>query len=458
MFLGMKTAGQALSFLIVIILAAGIPAGAQSWGQPVWSDEFNGPINSPIDPAKWTFDIGNLQVNNELEIYCSPAMTTLGCDPSNPNAFIDGSGHLVVQQRLNGTTWTSARLKTQGVKSFQYGRIEASIEFPSHQGLWPAFWMLGTNIDSIGWPKCGEVDIMENWPGIGPAKNSTTLHGDTYNGGSGLNSVFPFPSGERVDTAFHTYGIVWSKNMMQFYFDDPSNVTFVRTAADVPPGGKWPFNNPFFLITNMAVGGNLGGMPDGGTAGAAPSMMLDYVRYYQAQTIPGPTINPGTSINVTPGGTGTTSLTLTSSAGSGLVYLDCTNLPAKSTCFIDTGNTLNSHVADFRNSASATATVHVTTTTNTTGNSRRRRSAWAMMLGGFVVLPVVSARGWLRRFAWIGVVLAITVSATAFQGCGGKATGGDGSNGTPAGQYQVTITAYTVSGDTSTTNIQFNVN
>ena len=266
----MKYARQAsvvLVFLGSLLLA--IPTQAQTWGSPVWSDEFNGATNSAIDPAKWTYDTGNLNVNNELEIYCSPSMATLGCDPNNPNAFIDGSGHLVIQHRLvNGTTWTSARLKTQGLKTFQYGRIEANIQFPSHQGLWPAFWMLGTNIDTIGWPKCGETDIMENWPALGASKNATSMHGDTYNGGNSLTSTFTFPNSERVDTAFHTYGIIWSQNMMQFYFDDPANITFVRTVADVPVGGTWPFNNPFFLITNMAVGGVLGGTPDSGTAGA----------------------------------------------------------------------------------------------------------------------------------------------------------------------------------------------
>ena len=461
----MTRARKAFPIFILLAVLSAIPTQAQTWGPPAWADEFNGAANSTIDPAKWTFDTGNLNVNNELEIYCSPSMTTMGCDPANPNAFIDGTGHLVIQQRLvNGTTWTSARLKTQGLRTFQYGRIEASIEFPSHQGLWPAFWMLGNNVDSIGWPKCGEVDIMENWPAIGASKNSTTMHGDTYNGGNGLNSVFTFPNGEGVDTAFHTYGIIWSKNMMQFYFDDPSNITFVRTAADVPAGGTWPFNNPFFLITNMAVGGVLGGTTDAGTATATPSMMLDYVRYYQPLAILGPTIMPGAAISLKAGGTGTTNLTISSPNGAGLVYLDCTNLPAKSTCSIDTGNALNSHVVDFRTSNSATATVHVTTTANTATDFVPLRSAWAMMLGAFVLLPTISKQTWSRRMALIGGVLAILLSAAAFQSCGGGSgttTGGGGSgatNGTPTGQHMLTITAYTVSGDTSTASVNLNVN
>src|SRR3954453_6104739 len=152
------------TLVLLISLTSTIQLQAQTWGSPVWADEFNASAGSAIDPAKWTYDTGNLQVNNELEIYCAPSTAIAPCDPANPNAFIDGLGHLVIQHRLSGTTWTSARLKTQGLKTFQYGRIEASMQFPSHPGLWPAFWMLGNNIDSVGWPKCGEVDIMENWP------------------------------------------------------------------------------------------------------------------------------------------------------------------------------------------------------------------------------------------------------------------------------------------------------
>jgi beta-glucanase (GH16 family) len=463
----MNHARKASSVLILVVsLLSAIPTAAQTWGSPVWADEFNGAPNSAIDSSKWTYDTGNLGVNHELEIYCAPTTATVPCDPANPNAFIDGAGHLVIQQRLvNGTTWTSARLKTQGAKTFQYGRLEANIEFPSHMGLWPAFWMLGSNIDSTGWPKCGEVDIMENWPALGASKNQTSIHGDTYNGGNSLSSGFNFPNGERVDTAFHTYGIIWSANMMQFYFDDPSNVTFVRTAADVPAGGTWPFNNPFFLITNMAIGGDLGQTPDAGTVGAAPPMMLDYVRYYNAAPVPGPNMVPTGAITVNAGGSGSTMLNLSSPIGSGLAYLTCTNAPAKATCSIDTINTINSHVADFRVNAVDQATIHVTTTATTASNRTRLRTAWATVLGALVFMPVVSQRKWLRRLGLMGSLLPVLISAVAFQSCGGSTnTGGSGggggtrTTGTPSGHYTLTITAYTVSGDTSTANVTLNVN
>jgi beta-glucanase (GH16 family) len=455
--------------VLLFPLLATASLDAQNWGAPVWQDEFGGASNAPIDSTKWTYDTGNLMVNNELEIYCDPSSNTAPCDSGSPNAFIDGAGHLVVQQRLNGSTWTSARLKTQGVKTFQYGRIEASLEIPSHPGLWPAFWMLGANIDSIGWPKCGEVDIMENWPGLGGDgvnHNATSMHGDGYSGGNSLTSQFTFPQGEDV-TSFHTYGIIWSPNMMQFYFDDPSNITFVRTADDVPAGTTWPFNNPFFLITNMAVGGVLGGNTDAGTATATPAMKLDYVRYYQAQTVAGPTITPASTITVNAGSPGSTTVDLTSSAGSGLAYLACTGAPSKATCTIDTGNSLDAHVVDFRSGGTAQATVHVTTTANTAKLASSPRYAWAafLALGGVALVPFSSrARTGTARRVWLGAgLIALVLVAAGSSNCGGGSSsggggGGGGNNGTPTGHYTLTITAYTVSGDTSTASVGLNVN
>src|SRR5579859_2619146 len=129
-----------------------------------WCDEFNGVANSAISSANWTYDTGSGGWgNNELETYCAPTSNTSPCSSTTPNAYIDGSGHLAIQVRLNGTTYTSARLKTQGLQSFHSGRIEASIQMPSHAGLWPAFWMLGAQ-PHVSWPTVGESDIMENWP------------------------------------------------------------------------------------------------------------------------------------------------------------------------------------------------------------------------------------------------------------------------------------------------------
>jgi beta-glucanase (GH16 family) len=464
----MKCACKAFPVLAVLLFLALSPAAhAQVWLQ-AWGDEFNGAPNSPIDPTKWTYDTGNLNVNNELEIYCSPSMNTQGCDPANPNAFLDGAGHLIIQQRLNGSIWTSARLKTQGLKTFQYGRLEANLQIPSHPGLWPAFWMLGNTIDSIGWPACGEVDIMENWPSLGGTAggmthNATSMHGQGYSGGSSLSRTTAFPAGQDV-TGFHIYGILWSQNMVQFYFDDPSNITFVRTADDIPAGTSWPFNNSFFLITNMAVGGNLGGTPDGGTAAAVPAMAIDYIRYYQPIGQLAPTFNPANPITVTAGGTGTTALNLTSAAGIGLVYLACSGAPAKSTCSINSNNPLNSHVVDFRTSNSAQVTVNVNTTANTASLAPGFSACAAVLgLGGFVVIPLTPRRRarWAQSARLAVGLTSLLLVAAAFSNCGGGAStsgGGGGSNGTPRGPYTLTITAYTVGGTTSTGSLQLNVN
>jgi beta-glucanase (GH16 family) len=453
------------SAVVFLFLISSIPIQAQNWGSPVWQDEFNGAAGSAIETSKWTYDTGNLQVNNELEIYCAPSTATAPCDPANPNAFIDGAGHLVIQQRLSGTTWTSARLKTKGVKTFQYGRIEANLQIPSHAGLWPAFWMLGDNIDSVPWPACGEVDIMENWPGIGATKNATSMHGTGYSGGNSLTSQFTFPNGERVDTAFHTYGIIWSPNMMQFYFDDPGNITFVRTAADVPAGSTWPFNNPFFLIANMAVGGVLGGTPDAGTTNAGPAL-FDYIRYYQPMTIAGPTM-AGSAITVNAGASGSTTVNLNSAIGNGLVYLACTNAPAKATCVVDSGNSLNSHVVDFSSNATATATIKVTTTANSAQAIPSHHYFAASSIGilGLFVLPFsLRTKPGSGDKICLSLALLVAVALTmAFPGCGGGTSNTGGGNnggvttGTPTGTTNLTITAYTISGDTSTVNVSLTV-
>ena len=218
--------------LALACLGLTIPTAAQTWNL-AWSDEFDG---ATIDTAKWTFDHGDLNVNNEIEYYCGPAADPANQSPCSqtPNVRLDGNGHLVIRAlRLTSSVtphsnaWTSARLKTSGLATFQYGRIEASMQLPTGAGLWPAFWALGTNIDSAGWPACGEQDYMENVPassGQGPTIISSTLHGPTYSGSNGIGKQYVFPAGEQIDTAYHTYGAIWSPSMIQFYVDNPSNV------------------------------------------------------------------------------------------------------------------------------------------------------------------------------------------------------------------------------------------
>jgi beta-glucanase (GH16 family) len=262
---------------------------------PTWCQEFNGSAGSP-DTTVWNFDLGNNGGwgNGEAEVYCGPPGY-----PNNPSqcpttfststapVYIDGSGHLVIQPRNVNGTWISGRMNTEGKQNFQYGILVASIQLPNttNQGLWPAFWTLGSDITTVPWPSCGEADIMENWSpqvdnGAGPSGNNSTIH-TTKTGGSGVGARYTFPGGEAADTAFHTYGVVWSQNQMQFFVDDPSTPFFTATPGSLPSGDTWPFNQNMFTILNVAVGGTLGGSTSG-LSNPGP-MTVDYVRWYTPQ-------------------------------------------------------------------------------------------------------------------------------------------------------------------------------
>ncbi len=369
--------------LAVVVFAGPRSASAQCGTTPAtgsvtwttnWCDEFAGAANSAIDSTKWAYDTGaGGWGNNELETYCAPTSNTSPCTTSSPNEFIDGSGHLAIQVRSVGNTWTSARLKTQGLQSFHAGRIEASIQIPSHAGLWPAFWMLGSQA-GVSWPTVGESDILENWPttsniaGPGATGNRSTIH-TKMTGGPGLGGGFTFPTGQRVDTAFHVYGQIWSANMIQFYVDDATHPFFVVTASDLPAGDVWPFSSSgdsFFIIMNMAVGGTLGAPTDSATGSQAP-MLVDYVRQYAPSAVAGPQLSPGGNITVTPGATSgnATSMTVGQALGSGRVAFSCSTNAPKASCVVTSSDSVNSHTVDFTNSSSDIATVTVTTTANT---------------------------------------------------------------------------------------------
>jgi beta-glucanase (GH16 family) len=241
----------------------------------VWSDEFNGPDGSSVDPSKWVLETGgNGWGNQELEYYTErPA-----------NAFQQG-GNLVIkvsQEKYSGADgvsrdYTSARLKTEGKFSGKYGRLEARIKVPEGQGIWPAFWMLGADIGKVGWPKCGEIDIMENI-GKEPTVVHGTIHGPGYSGGKGIGSPFSLPDKLRFADDFHIYAVEWEPKAIRFYVDDHLYAT--RTPADIPRGTKWVYNHPFFMLLNVAVGGGWPGNPDS-TTQFPQTMLVDYVRVYQ---------------------------------------------------------------------------------------------------------------------------------------------------------------------------------
>jgi beta-glucanase (GH16 family) len=190
--------------------------------------------------------------------------------------------HIVAQQpTANAATYTSARLKTQGLFSFQYGRIEARLMLPESQGMWPAFWMLGNNITTLSWPACGELDLMEHIDGSNPPINGSgpgydwvqsSIHGTNLNGGT------PYTASGFSAAAWHTYGMIWTKGQIQYYVDSPSNI--YETFAPTTQAGTWPFDQgPEFVILNLAVGGDWPGSPNGTTV--FPSqMVVDYVRVY----------------------------------------------------------------------------------------------------------------------------------------------------------------------------------
>ena len=313
------------------------------WGDPVWSDEFDGAAQQFPDPAKWAFDSGSRDWgSNQLQTYCSPTGGAKDCNPRRPNAFLDGAGHLVLRaEKSPSGAWTSARITTRGRKDFQYGRIEARMKMPVGTGLWPSFWMLGSNFPSVGWPAAGSVSFIENISltartnGLGPSMLRSTLHGPRYYGGNGLWHDFRLPNGGRVDdSGFHTYGAIWSPGMIQFYVDDPANVYFVASASDVPEGGQWAFDHPFFLVMNLAIGGDWPGDPDATTPNPA-DILVDYVRVYKNPSVPAPSIQ-WQPAPVKAGSTVASNVILSAPGYSGRVYLSCTTEPATVACSLAT--------------------------------------------------------------------------------------------------------------------------
>jgi beta-glucanase (GH16 family) len=279
-----------LGVLATALLLSLVQLHAQTWNLQ-WSDEFNGAANTAPNANNWNYDTGGGGWGNgELEVYCAPFSGTSPCDPANSNIYQDGNGNLVIRAINKNGTWTSGRLKTAGKQAFQYGRIEARMKLQAGDGFWPAFWMLGNNIGTVGWPQAGEQDIMEWVQSYGPSITSSTIHGPGYSGANGIGSKFTFPNGGRIDDGnYHVYGVVWSQNSMQFYRDNPTQPYFTVTPANIPAGDQWVYNQPFFVLLNFAIGG--GGFP-GNTDSSTPgtgTALIDYVRVYQSSG----TVNAG---------------------------------------------------------------------------------------------------------------------------------------------------------------------
>ena len=180
------------------------------------------------------------------------------------------------KESSDGRNYTSARLQTRGKWAWTYGRVEARIKVPRGQGFWPAFWMLGTNINSVGWPDCGEIDIMENL-GREPGMVHGTLHGPGYSGAGGIGGPFALPGGAALADDFHVFAIECETNRIRWFVDDQAY--FSVTPASLPRGTQWVFNQPKFLLLNLAVGGGWPGNPDSTTT-FPQRMLVDYVRVY----------------------------------------------------------------------------------------------------------------------------------------------------------------------------------
>ncbi len=246
--------------------------GASKW-KMTWSDEFNGADGSSLDASKWVFDLGGSGWGNkELESYTARPV----------NVQLRG-GNLVITARKEDYTgtdgmarpYTSGRIKTRGLFAQTYGRFEARMQLPVGKGIWPAWWMLGEDIGSTGWPKAGEIDVMEC---IGdPLMIYSTLHGPGYSGAKGISAKFAVPAGSEVNKGFHVYAVEWAPNDIKFFFDD--HLIAERTPKDLPEGAAWVYDHPFFLLLNVAVGGAWPGYPDETTV-FPQRMLVDYVRVY----------------------------------------------------------------------------------------------------------------------------------------------------------------------------------
>jgi beta-glucanase (GH16 family) len=263
---------------MVIVCAIGFsPARASaSIGGLTWSDDFDGAAGSPPDASKWAHETGGSGWgNNELEYYTD----------STSNAALDGNGHLVITARQENPAgyncwygscqYTSARLNTAGEFTQQYGRFEARIQIPRGQGLWPAFWLLGDNIGSAGWPQCGEIDAMENI-GKEPGTVHGSMHGPGYSGGNPLTGSYTLPNGAAFADGFHTFTIDWAPDSVTFYVD---GVQYEQHTPADTNGNQWVFDHPFYIIMNVAVGGDWPGSPDG-TTSFPQQMVVDYVHVY----------------------------------------------------------------------------------------------------------------------------------------------------------------------------------
>jgi beta-glucanase (GH16 family) len=268
-----------IGLALAVFFCHSISAAQVGRGKYLFRDEFNKAANAPIDSTKWTAETGGGGWGNEeLQYYTN----------SIENAYHDGNGSLVIKAIKKDLPasficwygqckYTSARLVTKGKFDRKYGRFEARIKIPAGQGMWSAFWMLGNNIDSVGWSTCGEIDVMENI-GREPFTIHGTVHGPGYSGANAIGAPFNLANNSKFADDFRVYATEWTENKISFYVD--GNLYKTITPQNLPAGKQWVYDHPFFVILNLAIGGNWGGVPDAATVFPG-EMLVDYVRVYR---------------------------------------------------------------------------------------------------------------------------------------------------------------------------------
>jgi beta-glucanase (GH16 family) len=247
----------------ILLLSFSFSCAQETKLKLVWEENFEG---KKLDETVWNYELGNGCPsicgwgNNERQVY------------TKINHKLK-KGKLTITAKKEKETYTSTRITSAGKKEFQYGRIEARAKLPVGEGIWPAFWMLGSNINNVGWPKCGEIDILE-YVGKNPHLVYTSLHTQDSHGETINSKKIVFP---KIEEGFHIFAVDWTKDKMEFFVDDKLVYTF---QPEVKNENTWPFNQPFYIIINMAIGGNFGG-PEVDDSIFPQEYVLDYVKVYQ---------------------------------------------------------------------------------------------------------------------------------------------------------------------------------
>jgi beta-glucanase (GH16 family) len=251
------------------------PDDADYWNaaELVWSDEFDG---DEISPDNWLFETGNNGWgNNELQNYQSKGNATVS----------EGTLKITAKRNMDNTiegAFTSTRMNSK--KSFKFGRMEIRAKIPEHKGngIWPALWMLGSNVQVVGWPRCGEIDIME-YVSFDPNKTHFSIHSVANNHVDGTQATSGAIELETIEEEFHNFGVLWSNKYLKFYIDDVDNVLFTFRRPVVSNIDSWPFSSNFYFLMNISVGGNWGGLQGVDTSIFPATMEVDYVRVYQVK-------------------------------------------------------------------------------------------------------------------------------------------------------------------------------